>query len=339
MVTQEGLYTLAVTVNNCTTTDSIQIDYISFTPNFLGANQNNLCDGEQIDLKVKDTFPGITYLWSDGSSSSFLEVTQTGKYWVDVEVGRCKITDTIDFEFNPLPIFNLGPDERLCEDQTLDLTITANSSTYRWSDGTTQASNTIRFPGGLIWAEAQNLYCKFRDSLFVDYDEYPLIDLGPDTTICDDRSVVLTAGANAEQLAWSNGSTAASIEVDKSGIYSLTATNGVCQITDDVEVTSRECYYFNVFVPNAFSPNNDGVNDNLVPYFPLGVSVQEFSMSIFDRWGNILFQTNDINSTWDGYWNGKLMPEGVYIYYLEVSYVDDLGPGTARRNGDFILIK
>lgn len=338
-VAQEGLYTLAVTVNNCTTTDSIQIDYISFTPNFLGANQNNLCDGEQIDLKVKDSFPGISYQWNDGTTASFLEVTQTGKYWVDVEVGRCKTTDTIDFVFNPLPIFNLGPDERLCEDQTIDLTINANSSTYRWSDGTTQASNTIRFPGGLIWAEAQNLYCSFRDSLFVNYDEYPLIDLGPDTTICDDRSVVLTAGANAEQLAWSTGSTDASIEVDKSGIYSLTATNGVCQITDDVEVVSRQCYYFNVFVPNAFSPNNDGVNDNLVPYFPLGVSVQEFSMSVFDRWGNILFQTKDINSTWDGYWNGQLMPEGVYIYYLEVSYVDDLGPGTARRNGDFILIK
>ncbi|MEY2950735.1 MAG: hypothetical protein RLZZ248_1936, partial [Bacteroidota bacterium] len=336
---QTGNYILQVTDNNCATTDSIEVEVIQFTPNFLGANQNNLCDGEQIDLKVKDTFPGITYLWNDGSTSSFLQVTQSGEYWVEINVDRCFIRDSIVFEFNPLPIFDLGLDQRLCEDETINLTITAGSSTFNWSDGTSQATNTIRYPGGLIWAEAQNLYCSFRDSIFVDYDEYPLIDLGPDTTICDDRSVILSAGANAEKFAWSTGSTASSVEVDKSGIYALTATNGVCEITDDVEVISRECYYFNVFVPNAFSPNNDGVNDNIVPYFPLGVSIQEFSMSILDRWGNILFQTNDINTTWDGYWNGQLMPGGVYIYYLEVSYVDDLGPGTARRNGDFILIK
>jgi gliding motility-associated-like protein len=198
---------------------------------------------------------------------------------------------------------------------------------------------TVRFPGGLIWGEARRNNCVFRDSVLINYDQIPKINLGPDTTICADRTVLLKAGADAERYIWQDGSTKPTLLAETGGIYRLEAINGVCSAIDSVVITSTECFYFNVYVPNAFSPNNDGVNDELLPFVPPQIQVVSFEMNIFDRWGNLVFKTTDPTFSWDGRWNGKEMPIGVYIYSFQMEYIDDLGPGQTRRRGDFMLLK
>lgn len=73
------------------------------------------------------------------------------------------------------------------------------------------------------------------------------------------------------------------------------------------------------FIPNAFSPNNDGLND----VFKIeGKTITSGTLSIYDSWGNLIFKTNDITKGWDGYREGKLQPAGTYVYLTTGTYVD-----------------
>jgi len=117
----------------------------------------------------------------------------------------------------------------------------------------------------------------------------------------------------------------------ESQVYSLTIfdENG-CSGSDDilVEIDRNR----NVFVPNAFSPNGDGVNDLFRPFIGPGVANVNF-MRVFDRWGELVFSTDDLpvflptdldDSGWDGTLNGQLMNPGVYVYIIEVEFVDGI---------------
>jgi gliding motility-associated-like protein len=75
---------------------------------------------------------------------------------------------------------------------------------------------------------------------------------------------------------------------------------------------------FGVKVSNAFSPNDDGKNDDYKPIINC-TSNLNYTFRVFSRWGQVLFETNDQNQGWNGMYNGKPMPLGVYVYYIQYS--------------------
>jgi gliding motility-associated-like protein len=85
--------------------------------------------------------------------------------------------------------------------------------------------------------------------------------------------------------------------------------------------------------PTAFTPNGDGLNDQFVVY---GSFVNSFRMSIFNRWGEMIFSTEDINQGWDGTMNGKLVPEGTYVFRADL--IDYLGR-TFNESGAVLLLR
>jgi gliding motility-associated-like protein len=102
--------------------------------------------------------------------------------------------------------------------------------------------------------------------------------------------------------------------------YQLTVTNPEgCSTTSQItiEVENNQIIY----VPNAFSPNGDGLNDVLRVF---GVSIKSINFSIFDRWGEKIFsvETSDLNNGWDGTYRGKLLPPNVFVYYLDAEFED-----------------
>lgn len=91
-----------------------------------------------------------------------------------------------------------------------------------------------------------------------------------------------------------------------------------------------------VFVPNAFSPNGDGVNDVFRPFFSPLPTATDYELLIFDRWGALLFETNDPEQGWDGMFNGQRMPTGVFVYTLRYQAKE----GVVRpRNGTLNLLR
>ncbi|MCE2656338.1 MAG: PKD domain-containing protein, partial [Sediminibacterium sp.] len=109
---------------------------------------------------------------------------------------------------------------------------------------------------------------------------------------------------------------------DKSTDYTLTRTDTIssCSVTDEYEIIVSTEVYANV--PNAFTPNNDGLNDVLKVEYSTGVGA-DFNFRIFNRWGKLMFQTNDKNKGWDGRDpSGILQEMDGYSYFLEYNYID-----------------
>lgn len=155
------------------------------------------------------------------------------------------------------------------------------------------------------------------DSVVV--NAFPKVDLGPDSVLCLDGPAILVTELNNPndptiQWLWSTGATTPSLSIVHPGIYSLTGTKNDCATTETVEV-NKDCY---TDIPNAFTPNGDGVNDYFYPRQLLSKGVVGFSMTVFDRWGQKIFETTNTNGRgWDGKFNGKDQPMGVYIYQIK----------------------
>jgi gliding motility-associated-like protein len=123
--------------------------------------------------------------------------------------------------------------------------------------------------------------------------------------------------------------------VDKSTIYTLTVSDGICNATDTtyIETIDWKCDFPYVFVPNAFSPNNDNVNDIL---YVRGHPISSIEFRVFNRWGEKVFESSDVNNGWDGTYKGKLLDPDVYDYYL---LVECSGGLKNQLNGNITLVR
>jgi len=127
--------------------------------------------------------------------------------------------------------------------------------------------------------------------------------------------------------------------INSSGFYEVTVTNGACAIADAITVQSDECKEFQVYAPNIFSPDGDGLNDEFLPLFDQSLQVSEYKMLIFDRWGGVVFETSNLEIGWDGKVNGKLVQRGNYIYTMKFSYQDELTSDQTTVNGEVFLVR
>jgi gliding motility-associated-like protein len=150
---------------------------------------------------------------------------------------------------------------------------------------------------------------------------FPLVNLGPDSVICLDGPSILLQNlavnpAEPYRYSWNTGAITPSITVVEEGTYSLTVASQFDCATTESMIVNKDCY---IDVPNSFTPNGDGVNDYFFPRQLLGKSILAFKMQVFNRWGQIVFETSKTDGRgWDGKFNDKDQPTGVYIYQINV---------------------
>lgn len=159
----------------------------------------------------------------------------------------------------------------------------------------------------------------------VTVNPFPGINIGPDTALCPGAApIVLRNFADFSAFpgatyTWSTGATTPSIQVNDIGTYFATVDYNGCTSTDSMTIF-KNCY---LDIPNSFSPNNDGLNDYFLPRQLLSKGVTSYKMSIFNRWGQLVFETTALSGRgWDGRFNDAVQPQGVYIYVIDVSYTD-----------------
>jgi gliding motility-associated-like protein len=146
--------------------------------------------------------------------------------------------------------------------------------------------------------------------------------LGNDTTICQPSSVRVNAKWPGVSYLWQDGSEKSFYDVTETGNYSVQVTDQYgCIRKDSIEVTIQNCDVCDLNVPNAFTPNNDGLNDvfKVLPKCKY-VALQTYKLRIYNRWGQLMFSSNDINDGWNGTYNKQLQKQGVYVYYLQYSF-------------------
>jgi len=277
---------------------------------------------------VKDTFvcadslitlaaPGgySSYLWNTGSSGSSITVS-SGIYSVKA-TGNCSFSfDTFRVAALPLPIVHLGNDTSICTGQSVTLSSPQpTGSQYLWSNGSTGASIVVSSVGSYSLTVTKN-GCSGSDLINVSEIKEPLVSLGADTVLCKGSELVLSANSlNSNTLLWSTGDNEPSIKVTTSGNYWVKAANGCTSTSDTVKVDFEMC---DIWLPSAFSPNNDGLNDLLRVIGHLG-KYRDFAFSVYNRWGQRVFYTDDIYNGWDGKFNGVDQDLGTYFYMLNYS--------------------
>jgi len=229
-VSTSGTYWLQAANGYCASTDTMVLTVISIPVAALGPD-TTICQGQTLNLTGGTA---ASYLWSTGDTTQSIAVTAAGTYWLQAANGPCAASDTIVVAVSPYPSIALGPDTILCQGQSVTLSAGAAAS-YAWSTGATTQSITVSSTGN-YWVLAANGQCAAGDTVAVTVNTYPVVDLGPDSTLCDGESLTL-AGGTASSYLWSTGATGQSIAATANGTYWLQAGNDHCISSDTVEVS------------------------------------------------------------------------------------------------------
>ncbi len=234
-VTQAGDYSVELNKGGCLTRDSVSIGISDTLTVNLGPDQSR-CEGESIILDAGVGLPAA-YQWQDGSGQPTLTLNQSGIYSVTVTAGACTGQDEVAVAFNPAPEFSLGPDTSLCTGETWLFDLSGTGDTYRWQDGASTSIYNVGHPGQ-YWVEITKNGCVFADTLQIEFFETPVVDLGPDQSLCDGETAVLDAGSSQSvSYQWQDGSVQPTLTVDRSGRYSVVVTANGCTTQDEVSFT------------------------------------------------------------------------------------------------------
>lgn len=146
-------------------------------------------------------------------------------------------------------------------------------------------------------------------------------DLGADQLMCPGETITLTTAVTAATYNWSTGEITSSITVTSPGIYWVEQVTGSCVLRDTIEIILDNCSQptpvtndCSLYIPNCFTPNSDHRNDK---FGAAGENIQEFHIMIFNRWGELLFESFDLNDHWDGTCNAQPVQQDVYVYKLD----------------------
>jgi gliding motility-associated-like protein len=181
--------------------------------------------------------------------------------------------------------------------------------------------------------------CTDQKSIELIVSENPVAAFHGTDTMEMQAGDVLDAGEGMASYRWSPGDTTQSIVIQAEGKYVVEMESQIGCVGRDsiyIKLTSEEIPEFEIYVPNAFSPNGDGVNDVFVMKWD-GLSIFDFRISIFDRWGGEIYIGDGVSSGWDGKKAGKDCPGGVYVY--KIVYSVDGVPGSQERVGTVMLIR
>lgn len=303
-----GTYWLRVTQAGCSNADTVVIT-VNPVPQFSLGPDTTICQGTTVVLDATGQ-PGLS--WSTGSTAPTIAVSLPGIYWAKATDNNCSYTDSVFVFVKNFPT-NIINDTVYCDTLAVTLDATAVGATgYLWDNGSTQpqlAVNTAGVYGVVVSFDK----CTVKDSSKVSPLFAPQSPGLNDTVACEGTSFTINATVpGATQYLWSNGNNTPVLQLDDTGGVYIVSVQNVCgAVTDTLKVTLEDCDL--PFIPNVFTPNSDGLND----FFTIGYrNAVEFKIEIFNRWGEMVFKSDNPQFAWDGTFKGEWVPAGVYFYVI-----------------------
>ncbi len=320
----------------------------SYTTFLDGFEDVVICPGGQFQLELSG---GVSYQWSPttGLSNPFIPnpiaaPDTTTTYTVKV-IDACNnpfydsITVFIDGD---TVFFDLGPDTTICEGTPLLLDATSfgtDTVTYLWNTGANSPTLSVNSSGLYAVTVTVDQYCVADDRVYVEVTPLPRPSLGTDTTLCLEDTLLLDATTSGNPIyLWQDGSTSPVYVVTQPGRYQVTVSNHCLDARASIDVAFEDCRQ--VYFPNAFSPNFDGINDIFMPYDGGDVE-QILQLRIFNRWGDLVFENfdflpNDPAQGWDGTFHGRVLQPAVFTWLALVRFRDGK---TEWRSGNVTLLR
>ena len=324
---------VVVSIGQCSSNDNTSVTLLDFPAIDLGQNVT-VCIGTSVLLDAGNA--GYTYVWQDGSTAQTYSPTTSGQYSVDYSNGICVGSDQVNVTFNPLPLFEWEEDSiAICFDASEILSAATPGATYLWSDGSTNSEISINTSGTYI-VEISINGCSVNDTMNVSVIASDSIQLiTSEICIAETGFVVISDENLHDDLTWSNGQTGNSITVEEAGLYSASLPSECATIFTAVFVP--ECPDLNFYMPNAITPNGDGINDVLFPGLYLNFEFDSFEFVILNRFSEPVFKTNDIYEVWDGGHQGSryYVRDGVYVWQMKLTYRGNF----LEKTGHIVIIR
>ncbi len=337
-------FTVTVTNGGCPKDTTVAIT-VNPTPTVIVSGNNSICKGDSTQLTATG---GGTYVWSNGATTSSIMVkpANDSTFKVVVSNGSCSDSSNVTVTVNTKPIPTISRDTSICAGNTVQLNSSGGAS-YPWSPTAGLSSSNIPNPKAtpLVTTEyidtVANGGCIAIDSVLITVNPAPPISTTPypSVTIVSGISTPLLV-TPANKYVWTP-STGLSCDTCQSPdasptvttTYYVTVSNASgCTATDSIEVIV-EANCGQVFIPTGFSPNGDGQNDILLLK---GDCIQAVDFNIYDRWGNVVFRTQNMAQGWDGTYMGKPMETGTYSYFITV--LTNTGT-TSSKKGSISLVR
>jgi gliding motility-associated-like protein len=296
------------------------------------------------DLVFTTKNPGQGELaWYTGATESYFTNSSGNPIPAEFQTGEVNI-------YEP-PEIILDQSKTVCIGQFANLMSIALGNQppidYQWIYPTGDTTGTAPFFFSISPADA-GLYtllatdrvgCTDQKSIELIVSENPVAAFHGTDTLEMHAGDLLDAGTGLSSYRWNTGDSTESITINAEGMYTVEMESPVGCLGSDsvyVKLVSEEIPEFEIYIPNAFSPNGDGVND-FFQVMSNGLPIFKFQISIFDRWGGEVYFGNGILSGWDGKKSGKECPGGVYVYKIVFS-VDGV-PGNQERVGTVMLVR
>jgi gliding motility-associated-like protein len=349
--TASGIYTFTPNAGQCGTTATLNVTVVANTiPTFTFGATLSICSGGTVPALPTTSDNGVNGTWSPATVST----TASGTYTFTPTAGVCATTQTFTVTVNPIvtPTFSFGTTASICVGATVPTlpTTSGNNITGTWLPATVSSAAT----GTTVYTFTPTAgQCAVAQTYTVEVSTVPTVTVPANSTMNDGTLIPATnftitpAGAT---VTWTNSNTAIGLAASGTGnVPQFTATNpGNTDITATITVTPRNSGCIGtprtytitvkaldkgVFVPNVFSPNNDGKNDKVMIY---GNYINKVEMRIFNQWGQQVAFLNSQTQGWDGTHKGKPQPVGVYVYALRAVMTDGR---TVDLKGSITLVR
>jgi len=353
-VDQSGPMTLNYRYNSCNKIEEIYV--VAWDPATVDAGPDQtICAGEEIQLDRN--YPGNVQWYFDDMNTTSLTggsdiPTQSGRYYLRVDNYGCFGIDSMDVVVLPNADISGGHYE-ICEGDSVQVDVVGSADSILFNN-----AGSISDPGSFSpWASptitttytvvGKNNGCALDTATIeVVVNPNPVIDMRLPAEFIEGDQIRLQAEVNATDnlsYIWTPGDmidcTSCQLPLftpTATTMVSLTVTDDDtgCMAVDTATITQKFiCSDNSIGMASAFSPNNDGVNDHIIP-----VSLNEITaFKVFNRWGELVFQSDGSGLGWDGVYNGTALKRGVYVWIAEGVCRFDGRILTAK--GDFMLIR
>jgi gliding motility-associated-like protein len=317
-------YTVIVTdANNCIDSATMNVT-VNPLPTINVTGNINICEGITTSLTASG---GLSYVWNTSDTTSVINISpivNTNYTVIGTDINGCVDSNQVTVTVLPKPIAAISGSNVICDGESTMLT-GAGGGTYLWNTSDTAQTITITPNDTTIYTLIVNIGgCLDTSNHIVAVTPLPIVSAFNDTTIILGQGTNIFAQGNAP-FTWSpiNG---LSCTVCQNPTATPNETTTYCVANTENNCTNTSCvtvYVDNIcgdlFVPNAFSPNNDGENDCLKVYSNCLATIL---FRVYSRWGELIYESDDIDSCWDGTNNGSDLNTGVYTYTVQATLIN-----------------
>ena len=331
--TDSTWYQVQYSSNNCPVTDSLAVHVID-TRFFQTLPVDSICLGDSVQLQVQGVTTPIS--WTPSTNLSNPTAAQTWAfpttntwYVVNLTAGNCAVSDSVWVGLHP-PTTIQTSDLSYCIGDSARLLANGNATTYTWSplSNLSDASSASPWVNGISTQQYQVVGVGFcnQDTAFanVQVQALPILEVDSVQTVTMGQTITLEANSNAADIWWSPSDELSCDNcwqtdwtVNGAQTFYITAIDAQgCLVVDSILLRlQNNCIPDLVYVPNAFSPDGDGQNDVL--YAQTGSIQTLLGFQIYNRWGELVFETRDFNQGWDGRHKGQVVAPDVFGYVLQ----------------------